>query len=165
MRAAPERGLAAVAETTVREVPLTAGLLIVRSLPALLRGRLRLPGRDRPLFELLIGTPGFLELPVPGLLAGGYAGCPWKLTGNPVELAGDAAEFASFDEPGFAKVTMHFAAEPVEEGCEVVTETRIHLTDEDARRAFARYWFVVRRGSDLIRRDWLRAARRRAESP
>jgi hypothetical protein len=44
-----------------------------------------------------------------------------------------------------------------------VTETRIHLTDEAARRAFGRYWLVVRLGSGAIRRDWLRAARRHAE--
>jgi hypothetical protein len=42
------------------------------------------------------------------------------------------------------------------------TETRIHLTDEGARRAFGRYWAVVRYGSNALRWDWLRAARRRA---
>jgi hypothetical protein len=31
-----------------------------------------------------------------------------------------------------------------------------------ARRAFGRYWLVVRRGSGLVRVSWLHAAERRA---
>ena len=45
----------------------------------------------------------------------------------------------------------------------VTTETRIATTDERARRRFARYWRLVHPGSALIRIDWLRAIRRRAE--
>jgi hypothetical protein len=152
-----------VRETTVAEVPLTALLLVLRSLPSLVTGRLRLPGRRRRLFELLVGTPGFLELPAPaGMLAGGYVGRPWRLTGGPLTVR-IPDEFASFGEPGYAKVTMHFSAAAEGSASRLVTETRIHLTDEPARRAFGRYWLVVRLGSDAIRRDWLRAARRRAE--
>ena len=44
-----------------------------------------------------------------------------------------------------------------------MTETRVQLTDEAARRAFRRYWFVVRLFSGLVRRSWLAAAKRRAE--
>ena len=45
----------------------------------------------------------------------------------------------------------------------LVTETRIALTDEAARRAFRRYWLVVRPFSGLTRRLLLRAAKRAAE--
>jgi hypothetical protein len=164
VRASPERALEAVRETTVADVPLTALLLVLRSLPALATGRLRLPERRRRLFELLVGTPGFLELPVPaGMLAGGYAGRPWRLTGDPLRVR-IPDEFAGFAEPGYAKVTMTFKATADGDGSRLVTETRIHLTDEAARRAFGRYWLMVRLGSDAIRRDWLRAARRRGET-
>ena len=44
-------------------------------------------------------------------------------------------------------------------------EPRVHATDTAARRAFARYWTVIRPGSGFIRRMWLRAIKRRAESP
>ena len=156
----PERALAAVREATVGEVPLTAFLLLARAVPALLSRKLRLPDRRQTLFDLLVTTPGFIELPVPGLLVGGYTGRPWQLSGGAVQLAG-ADRFADFDEPGFAKVTMHFAAEATESGSRLLTESRIYLTDERARRSFARYWLMVRTGSNLIRKDWLRAARRR----
>jgi hypothetical protein len=163
VRASPERALEAVRETTVADVPLTALLLVLRSLPTLATGRLRAPGRGRSLFELLVGTPGFLELPAPaGMLAAGFAGRPWRVTGAPLRLR-VPDEFAAFQEPGYAKVTMHFTAIAQGGGSRLATETRIHLTDEAAGRAFGRYWFFVRIGSDAIRRDWLRAVRSRAE--
>jgi hypothetical protein len=158
--AAPERALGAVREATMAEVPLTAFLLLARAVPALLTRRLRVPDRRQRLFHLLVTTPGFIELPVPDLLVGGYTGRPWQLSGGAVQLAG-ADRFADFDEPGFAKVTLHFAAEATESGSRLLTETRIYLTDEPARRSFGRYWLLVRTGSNLIRRDWLRAARGR----
>jgi hypothetical protein len=46
----------------------------------------------------------------------------------------------------------------------VTTETRIFATDEVARRKLAFYWLVIRPGSALIRRDWLKAIRNRAEA-
>ena len=46
----------------------------------------------------------------------------------------------------------------------LVTETRVRLTDETARRSFRGYWLVVRPFSGLVRRSWLKAAKRRAES-
>jgi hypothetical protein len=164
VRASPELALEAVRETTVADVPLTTLLLVLRSLPSFVTGRLGLPVLRRRLFELLVGTPGFLELPVPaGMLAGGYAGRPWRRRSEPLELGGGPDEFADFDEPGYAKVTLHFTAAAEGSASRLVTETRIHLTDEAARRAFGRYWLVVRLGSGAIRRDWLRAARRHAE--
>jgi len=44
-----------------------------------------------------------------------------------------------------------------------LTETRVAVEDRSARRRFAVYWAVIRFGSGLIRRDLLRAVRRRAE--
>jgi hypothetical protein len=43
------------------------------------------------------------------------------------------------------------------------TETRVLLTDEASRRAFARYWLVVKPFSGLIRRRWLALARERID--
>ena len=54
--------------------------------------------------------------------------------------------------------------EVVERGelTEIITETRIAGTDSAARRAFARYWLLIRGPSGLIRRSWLAAIDRRA---
>ena len=68
-----------------------------------------------------------------------------------------------FGEPGYAKMAMDLRALPDGEGARLETETRIFLTDSAARRRFAPYWLVVRPFSGLIRRRWLRAAKRRAE--
>jgi hypothetical protein len=119
-----------------------------------LRG-LRAAG-DRPLleqmgrrFETLAERPG-RELVL------GAVGQPWKLRGGETR---PAADFASFDEPGFAKMVLGFH---LAEGT-LSTETRVLLTDAASRRRFRAYWLVIRPFSGLIRRLLLRAVKRRAE--
>jgi hypothetical protein len=46
----------------------------------------------------------------------------------------------------------------------VTTETRIVGTDRVARRAFGRYWRIIRGPSGLIRHSWLAAIDRRARA-
>jgi hypothetical protein len=75
----------------------------------------------------------------------------------------EAAEFAGFAEPGWAKAAFNFQIERVGARTLLSTETRIATTDERARRSFARYWRLIHPGSALIRIAWLRAIRRRAE--
>jgi hypothetical protein len=73
--------------------------------------------------------------------------------------------FRGLEQPGFALATMSFSIHEISpELFRVVTETRVHATDERSRRAFARYWRVIYPGSVLIRRQWLQAIRRRAEA-
>lgn len=74
------------------------------------------------------------------------------------------AEFIT-SEPGYALAAMNFRIEEEKDGgCRVTTETRIHATDAWSRRRFAAYWRLIYPGSSLIRVEWLRAIRRRAES-
>lgn len=47
----------------------------------------------------------------------------------------------------------------------VTTETRVFADSRLGARRFAAYWRLILPGSDLIRRSWLRAVRRRAEAP
>ena len=42
------------------------------------------------------------------------------------------------------------------------TETRVHAATRRARFAFGAYWLLIRAGSGILRRTWLRAIRRRA---
>jgi hypothetical protein len=73
--------------------------------------------------------------------------------------------YRGLDEPGLARATMSFLVEEPSPGlCRVTTETRVHTTDARSRRIFARYWRAIYPGSAWIRREWLKAIRRRAES-
>ena len=146
--AAPaDRVFAAVAETTLGETPLAYVLFRMRGIPASRAGTLldQLPER----FAVLAEDPG-VELVVGGI------GQPWRLSGGMRSVD----DFASFDEPGYAKMVLNFRFE----GGALATETRVFLTDAASRRKFGRYWLVVRFGSALIRRTWLRAIKRRAEA-
>lgn len=69
-------------------------------------------------------------------------------------------DFRVFAEPGYAKMALNFAFD----GDTLSTETRVLLTDEASRRAFRRYWLVIRPFSGLIRRLWLRGIDRRARA-
>ena len=77
------------------------------------------------------------------------------------EQTDPAGYFAEFATPGWAKIVANFR---VSEG-ELTTETRVLLTDERSRRAFGRYWLLIRPFSGLIRRRWLAAIVRRASQP
>jgi hypothetical protein len=75
-------------------------------------------------------------------------------------------DFKAVHDPGFALAAMNFLIEESAPGvCTVTTETRIYATDPSARRRFAVYWRFIYPGSSLLRRMWLRAIARRAESP
>ena len=85
----------------------------------------------------------------------GVAGRPWTRGGGMHGFA-DAG-------PGDVRVAFDVRATPTDgRRCVLMTETRIQATDEVSRRAFDRYWRVVRPFSGLIRRRWLRAAARSA---
>lgn len=73
--------------------------------------------------------------------------------------------FRSRLPPGFALAAMNFAVTPDGQGGSVVsTETRVFANSPSARQRFAAYWRVIYPGSAIIRRSWLRAIERRAES-
>ena len=71
----------------------------------------------------------------------------------------DLAAFRDLDAPGLVKIAFCFHCGDGQ----LVTETRVLSTDARSRRLFTAYWLVIRPGSGLIRRVWLRAIRSRAE--
>ncbi|HEU0024620.1 MAG TPA: hypothetical protein VFQ12_08315 [Thermoleophilaceae bacterium] len=160
IRTSPEQALAAARAVTTREVPLLVGLMAVRSLPASLARR-QLRRLDRPVLQ------GFARIGFAALghsdreLAHGGVGRFWQPSGGLLSVP--AEEFATFDEPGYVKAGFDFRVEPDGDGCILSTETRVLATDDGARRKFRLYWLLIRPGSGLIRRDWLRAIRARAE--
>jgi hypothetical protein len=56
----------------------------------------------------------------------------------------------------FAAMNFHF------DGATLSTETRVHAATTRAKLAFGAYWLLIRAGSGILRRAWLRAVRRRA---
>lgn len=63
--------------------------------------------------------------------------------------------------PQRAVAAMNFLVIPHGSTATLVTETRVHATDDWARRRFAVYWRIIHPGSDIIRREWLAAIARR----
>jgi len=66
--------------------------------------------------------------------------------------------------PGVVLATMNYLVTPdAGGGSTVSTETRVYGNNAAAVRQFAIYWRIIHPGSDIIRRTWLRAIKRRAE--
>ena len=154
--ASPERTWTALAQVTVRELPLARVLMRLRGL-----GRSS-SGLDRPFLDRV----GFL-VPLGEARherVSGMIGRPWQPRPARVRIAG-AEDFAAFDRPGWVRIATDFRVASGARGSRLETETRIQATDASARRRFAVYWRIVGFGSALVRRDVLRAARRRAERP
>ena len=142
---------AAIEAVTPRELPLFRTLMRLRGLGRSSLGR----ELDTPFFAQL-ARQGFTVLsrdPPHGLVLG-LVGKPWR------GEVGRADDFGAFAEPGAVRVATDVA---VANG-RLRTETRIVATDAAARRRFRAYWLVIRPGSGLIRREWLRAIARRADS-
>jgi hypothetical protein len=163
--APPERADEAVRAVTIRDMPLARLLFALRAVPRRLR---RKPSRfgaiDVPLvglaLEVVFGPLG----DEPGdEVAIGMIGQPWKLAGGETRRFERLEEFTAFVEPGFVKAAMNFRFQPHGAGTLLTTETRVRATDPGSRRRFRRYWIVIRAGSGLTRRSWLRAAKHRAE--
>jgi len=144
--ATPERALAAAREARLEDVPLVKMLFKLRGLRAAPRG---------PLWDSLLAQ-GFQTHGADTLV---LVGKPWSPRGSLRKVD----DFVAFAEPGYAKMAMDLRAVPDGDGARLETETRIYLTDASARRRFGAYWLVIRPFSGLVRRGWLKAAKRRAE--
>jgi hypothetical protein len=151
--------LAAVEQVTWAEVPLMRGLMALRS-----AGRVPLPADRRILGDMTAMGFTVLDRSADELVMGAL-GRPWSARGGPAPRLADqedpAAFFTGFTEPGWARMAANFRVA----GGELTTETRVLLTDEASRRAFRRYWLLIRPFSGLIRRRWLAAVTRRATRP
>ena len=67
--------------------------------------------------------------------------------------------------PGVALATMNFLVTSDDHGGSTITSvTRVYANSPSVVRRFAIYWRIIHPGSDIIRRTWLRAIKRRAEA-
>ena len=153
--ASPETAYAALKAVCAREVRSFGPLMRLRTF-----GRSqRVFDQHAPLLEELEKI-GFVELgerPREEIVVGAICRF-WSPTGNRPRPIDD---FSSFAEPGFAKAAMSFTVVSDGDGSRITTETRVIGTDAEASRKFRRYWLVIRLGSGVIRRSWLKAIERR----
>jgi hypothetical protein len=92
----------------------------------------------------------------------GLVGRFWRLSGGILAIHPD--EFVRFDAPGYAKAAFNFRLQPRSSGrTGLTTETRIWCTSSRSKVLFGFYWSAIRPFSGLIRREWLRVVKRRAE--
>lgn len=146
---APDRVFAAIREVTLGEMPVARTLMRLRGMRA---------AAARPIIDEMRRTGFDLVAKEPQReVVYASIGQPWKLSGG---RRPEGTDFQTFAEPGYAKMAFNFRLD----GETLSTETRVLLTDERSRRAFRRYWLVIRPFSGLIRRVWLRAIARRAYS-
>lgn len=167
IRATPADVDAAIRAVTPGEMPLVGVLFALRALPYHMLGRgpgIR-PAAGRPLLDQALQA-GFVllgETPQREIVLG-TVGIFWSLRGGPSDTLASVHAFAAFVTPGYAKAALNFLVEPLDGRTRLRTETRIAATDPPSRRRFGRYWRVIHPGSALMRRMWLRAIKRRAET-
>lgn len=168
MRAAPEAVDRAIRMVTADEVLFFRSFTFLRN-PGRLFGQresILNPSREKPLlevalssgFELLADDPG-REIVI-GMVVIRPRGAPRPPR---VDTRAAARRFTELAAPGYARAAMNFRIEARERGCRLTTETRIAATDLPTTLRFGAYWAVVRPGSALLRRTWLRAIAARAE--
>ncbi|MBF0477438.1 MAG: hypothetical protein HQK59_16775 [Deltaproteobacteria bacterium] len=93
----------------------------------------------------------------------GLIGRFWTATPQLQSVSPDA--FVKFDRPGFAKAAGNMAFIPQADGSvRVKTETRILCLDKTSRRRFRMYWLLISPFSGLVRKEWLRLIKERAEA-
>jgi hypothetical protein len=152
----------AIKDVTAGEIALFRALTWIRRLGRKGRESILDPPKDEPVLAVATRT-GFLLLAedldqeiVVGALLIAPAGATKPRTPE---------QFKHMAGPGLVKATMNFHVEDAGDGtCLVSTETRVYATDAPARRRFGRYWALIRPASGFLRRMWLRAIKRRAES-
>lgn len=77
---------------------------------------------------------------------------------------GDAARFARFAHPDYAKLAMRFAVSPRPAGgSRIDAEIRVRCLSDRARWIFTGYWRMIRPMNGAIRRQLLRAAAAQAD--
>ena len=160
--ATPERAYRAIETVTAGEIRFYRVLTWLRRLGKVGRESILNAPPDKPILEVAT-RGGFL------LLA---ARPPKEIVVGTVVIAPPGAprprtpeEFKAVSGPGYAKAVMTFRIDTPGLAMSVVrTETRVHATDPRTHRKFAFYWWTIRAGSGLIRRMWLRAIKRRAET-
>jgi hypothetical protein len=163
VRAPADRVYHAIQQVTANEIRFFRLLTWIRAPHIPGRGPesiLNAPG-EQPLLSVALRSGFMLLVEEPGreIVVGTIVCC------GPPPRGLTPEGFRALDEPGYAKAAMNFRVTDAGGGwTRLTTQTRVVATDATARRRFAIYWRAIYPGSALIRRMWLAAIARRAES-
>jgi hypothetical protein len=92
----------------------------------------------------------------------GLVGRFWRLAGDIQNI--EVQEFQAFNRPGYAKAVWNFSLQPADENItRLSTETRICCTDKISLRKFRFYWYFIGPFSGFIRKEILKAIKRKVE--
>ena len=154
----------AVRGLDLSESRIVRALFRLREIPGCLRSRhLRARQLGLTLHDLM--KTGFVilgERPTEEIVLG-VVGRFWTPRGGIKHV--DAAGFAAFSSPGYAKAVWTFSVrESAHATTELKTETRVLCLDDSSRRRFKLYWTLVAPFSGLIRMEALRSIKRAAET-
>lgn len=165
-RAPPAKVFEAAVTMDLYRLPLAKVLIAARGLPARIAdARARRRGEsvapEPPTFRVRdLPAHGWILLGErPGAqLVYGTVTKPWRaLGGEPLQPV-TSQNFATFSEPGFAKLAESTSVSPYgAHACILTLETRVAATDEASRRRFQRYWRATGPFIKLIRPSVMRA--------
>jgi hypothetical protein len=162
--ARPEAVFAAIHAVRADEILLFRTLIAIRRCGDTGPESIMNPPEERPLLDVATQTTFALlaEAPPREIVIGTVVAAP---QGTRTRSSGLTPElFRRKLPPGVALATMNFLVLPDDRGgSSISTETRIYANNTSALRRFAIYWRVIHPGSDIIRRMWLRAIKKRAE--
>ena len=161
--APPEKVFAAIHAVRADEILLFRTLIAIRRCGQSGPESIMNPPEEKPLLDVATQTTFVLleEEPARELVVGTAIAAP-RDARAPGRLTPEL--FRKTLRPGVVLATMNFRVVADEQGgSSVSTETRIYANASSALRQFGVYWRVIHPGSDIIRRTWLRAIKRRAE--
>lgn len=163
--AKPERVFDAIQSVPANEILFFRTLTSVRRLGRPLPESILNAPEQMPLIEVATRS-GFLRLAEEApreLVLGTIVAAPAEYRGYRGPVTPEI--YRTIRKPGFVLATMNFLVRPDPRGGSLVsTETRVFATSASTSRRFAAYWRVIYPGSALIRRMWLHAIKKRAES-
>ena len=158
----PARVMEAVARVTANEIALFRTFTSIRRF-----GRpgpesiLNAPG-DQPILDVATRT-SFVELARTDreVVIGSLLAAPPRVT---LDRA-DSGTFTRLTGPGLITASLSFRVTAMgPDSSRLVTETRVHASDDASLRRFTRYWRTIFPGSWILRVTWLRAIAARATS-
>lgn len=161
---------AVLLDTDFSGLTLVRGLMLLRSIPALLVSPAQTWRRIRAnaaqpalrLKTVLNNEFALLDEQVGDEIVMGLTGRFWSPTGGLVPT--DPATFHTLPPHGMARAAWNFGVTSLDStSSELSTETRVRCSDPATTRTFLRYWRLVSPGSGLIRWAILRRVKREAE--
>ena len=161
IRAAPDEAFDALCHADLERSLIVQALFRAREI--LLAGRHQRATLPQGLLNQLDALGWRIVAEEPGReLAFGAVTQPWRA--KPVFYGLPPAEFARFNEPGYAKIAFTIRIDPTgSDSCVAGTETRVQTTDAESRARFRCYWAFLSPGIELVRVILLRQIKCQAE--